>query len=94
MSDSVEVGGRRARGARRRLSRQNIEDVLPTEVQPGDLLMHESFRDPMKVSEVLVVRTTDDEVLHVTIITPQASWQVGPAATVRRIIQDPEEAEA
>lgn len=92
MSDEpTVVGGRRARGARRKLNRQNTTDISARDVQPGDLLLHENFREPMEVTGVVVSTPIGSDEEVVSIQTRQASWQAKASVVVRRI--EPEEAE-
>jgi hypothetical protein len=89
--DPKVVGGRRARGARRKLTQQNTEDVEAGEIAVGDVVVHPNFRHPISVvgksnfgGLVSLDAKHDNDPVN---------WQIAETATIRRVLPEPEEAE-
>ncbi len=89
MSDPVEIGGRRARGGRRKLTEQNVQDATADDIQIGDLIVHPNFRNPVQVTGVL--KTGGLVTLDALHSGDPVSWHLKEDAAVRRIT--PEEAD-
>jgi hypothetical protein len=88
--DETVVGGVRARGAvPKKLTPTNTEDVPASELDVGDLVLHESHRGPITVKDA---STTTEEPFITTLHTDKNTWKLPAEHVVRRVIPEPEEA--
>ncbi len=80
--EPTTIGGNRARGARRKLTSLNTEDVPVSDIGIGDLVLHPNRREPVTILE----RTVEEH--YITLTAEGLIWQIKNDVLVKRVLPE------